>query len=109
MMAIFLKTDVGTERVRMADLYFMEGYGNFVQCHLASGRVLLTAETMKQLESQLPAAQFLRIHKSYVVNLAAIERFSGNILVVGTRELPVSSTYRQDVLRHLNGASRAPR
>jgi two-component system LytT family response regulator len=107
--AIFLKTDAGTERVRLADLHFIEGYGNFVKCHLASGRVLLTAETMKQLESQLLAAQFLRIHKSYVVNLAHVERFSGNILVVGTRELPVGSTYRQDVLRHLTGASREPR
>ncbi|RZL06604.1 MAG: response regulator transcription factor [Hymenobacter sp.] len=109
MTAIFLKTDAGTERVRLADLHFIEGYGNFVKCHLASGRVLLIAETMKQLESQLPAAQFLRIHKSYVVNLASIERFSGNILVVGTRELPVGSTYRQDVLRHLQGAAREPR
>jgi two-component system LytT family response regulator len=100
--AIFLKTDAGTERVRLAELHFIEGYGNFVKCHLANGRVLLTAETIKQLESQLPAAQFLRIHKSYVINLAAIERFSGNILVVGTRELPVGSTYRQEVLRHLH-------
>lgn len=107
--AVFLKTDAGTERVRLADLHFMEGYGNFVKCHLASGRVLLIAETMKHLESQLPTAQFLRIHKSYVVNLTAIERFSGNILVVGTRELPVGSTYRQDVLRHLHGAVREPK
>lgn len=104
--AIFLKTDAGIERVRLADLHFMEGYGNFVKCHLGSSRVLLIAETMKQLESQLPATQFLRIHKSYVVNLASIERFSGNILVVGTHELPVGSTYRQDVLRHLHGVSR---
>ena len=107
--AIFLKTDAGTERVRLADLHVLEGYGNFVKCHLASKRVLLIAETMKQLESQLPAAQFLRIHKSYVINLAAIERFSGNILVVGTRELPVGSTYRQSVLRHLHGTAREPR
>lgn len=99
--SIFLKTDAGTERVRFADLHFVEGYGNFVKCHLASGRVLLTAETMKQMESQLPAGQFLRIHKSYLVNLASVERLSGNVLLVGARELPVGSTYRQDVLRHL--------
>ena len=99
--SIFLKTDAGTERVRFAELLFVEGYGNFVKCHLASGRVLLTAETMKQMESQLPAGQFARIHKSYLVNLASVERLSGNVLLVGARELPVGSTYRQDVLRHL--------
>lgn len=99
--SIFLKTDAGTERVRLADLCFVEGYGNFVKCHLASGRVLLTAETMKQMESQLAGARFLRIHKSYLVNLASVERLSGNVLRVGGAELPVGSTYRQDVLRAL--------
>lgn len=99
--SIFLKTDAGTERVRFAELLFVEGYGNFVKCHLAAGRVLLTAETMKQMESQLPAGQFLRVHKSYLVNMASVERLSGNVLLVGARELPVGSTYRHDVLRHL--------
>ena len=99
--SIFLKTDAGTERVRFAELLFVEGYGNFVKCHLASGRVLLTAETMKQMESQLPTRQFIRIHKSYLANMASVERLSGNVLLVGARELPVGSTYRQDVLRHL--------
>jgi DNA-binding LytR/AlgR family response regulator len=99
--SIFLKTDAGTERVRFAELLFVEGYGNFVKCHLASGRVLLTAETMKQMESQLLAGQFLRTHKSYLVNLAHVERLSGNVLLVGAREVPVGSTYRQEVLRHL--------
>ncbi len=100
--SVFLKTDAGTERVRFADLHFVEGYGNFVKCHLASGRVLLTAETLRHMEGQLPAAQFVRIHKSYLVNLAAVERLSGNVLLVGARELPVGSTYRQDVLRRLH-------
>ena len=99
--SLFLKTDAGTERVRFAELLFVEGYGNFVKCHLASGRVLLTAETMKQMEGQLPAGQFVRIHKSYLVNMASVERLSGNVLLVGPRELPVGSTYRQEVLRHL--------
>ena len=98
---MFLKTDAGTERVRFDELLFVEGYGNFVKCHLAAGRVLLTAETLKQMESQLPASRFVRVHKSYLVNLAAVERLSGNVLRVGARELPVGSTYRQDVLRHL--------
>jgi DNA-binding LytR/AlgR family response regulator len=100
--SLFLKTDAGTERVRFAELLYVEGYGNFVKCHLAAGRVLLTAETMKQMESLLPAAQFVRTHKSYLVNLAGVERLSGNSLLVGGRELPVGSTYRQDVLRRLH-------
>ena len=99
--AIFLKTDAGTERVRLPELLWVEGYGNFVKCHLASGRVLLTAETMKHMEAQLAARRFLRVHKSYLVNLACVERLRGNVLLVGGREVPVGSTYRHDVLRAL--------
>jgi len=100
--AIFLKTDAGTERVRLADLLLVEGHGNFIKCHLVTGRVLLTAETMKYMEAQLPAGQFVRLHKSYLANLTHIERLSGNLLMVGGRELPIGATYRQEVLRCLH-------
>jgi two-component system LytT family response regulator len=99
---IFLKTDAGKERVRLADLLLVEGHGNFVKCHLATGRVLLTAETMKYMETQLSASQFVRLHKSYLANLMHVERLSGNLLVVGGRELPIGATYRQEVLRCLH-------
>ena len=56
---------------------------------------------MKQMESQLPTGRFVRVHKSYLANLASVERLSGNVLLVGQRELPVGSTYPQEVLRHL--------
>ena len=101
--SLFLKTDNGTERVRLNELLFIEGYGNFVKCHLAAGRVLLTADTLKHLASQLPAAGFVRTHKSYLVNVTHIERLSGNCLRVGSRELPIGNTYRHDVLRRLQG------
>jgi hypothetical protein len=61
---------------------------NFVKCRLASGCVLLTAETMKQLELQLAGSQFIRVHKFYLVNLAYIERLSDNSLLVGTHKPP---------------------
>jgi DNA-binding LytR/AlgR family response regulator len=99
--SFFLKTDAGTERVRFAELLYVEGYGNFVKCHTSAGRTLLTAETMKQMESSLPATQFLRVHKSYLVNMACVERLSGNSLHIGGREVPVGSTFRADVLRRL--------
>ncbi|AII51406.1 hypothetical protein N008_05330 [Hymenobacter sp. APR13] len=99
--SFFLKTDAGTERVRFSELLYVEGYGNFVKCHTAAGRTLLTAETMKQMESTLPVAQFLRVHKSYLVNMTCVERLSGNCLHVGGREVPVGSTFRTDVLRRL--------
>lgn len=99
--SLFIKTDIGTERVRFGELRYVEGYGNFVKCHAGQGRMLLTAETMKQMECQLPATQFVRVHKSYLVNLMHVQRLSGNVLLVDGQEVPVGSTFRADVLRRL--------
>ena len=62
----------------------------------------LTGLELLRALPQLPAAQFMRTHKSYLVNLASVERLSGNVLLVGPREVPVGSTYRQEVLRQLH-------
>ncbi|MGI4832339.1 MAG: LytR/AlgR family response regulator transcription factor [Janthinobacterium lividum] len=98
---LFLKTDAGTERVRFGELLFVEGCGNFIKCHLAAGRVLLSPGTLKQLATQLPLTQFLRAHKSYLVNLTHVERLQGNTLLIGTHALPIGNAYRQAVLRGL--------
>lgn len=98
---LFLKTGAGSERVRFAELLVLEGYGNFVKVHRVAARLLLTPTTLKQLEERLPTAEFLRVHKSYLVNLAHIERVSGNYLQVGSHDIPIGNTYRQEVLRRL--------
>jgi DNA-binding LytR/AlgR family response regulator len=97
---LFLKTEVGSERVRFAEL-LLQGYGNFVKVHEVAAHLLLTPTTLKKLEERLPTPTFLRVHKSYLVNLVHIERVSGNYLQVGPRAIPVGNTYRQEVLRRL--------
>ena len=62
---------------------------------------MITRLSLKGLDERLGLHKFLRIHKSYLVNRANVERLNGNMLLVGPRELPIGSTYRQDVLRHL--------
>lgn len=99
---LFLKTEGGSERVRYTELLVLEGYGNFVKVHRLGARLLLTPTTLKELIDRLPAPQFLRVHKSYVVNLAQVEQVSGNYLQVGSHQIPIGHTYRQDVLRRLH-------
>ena len=99
---LFLKTEGGSERVRYTELLVLEGYGNFVKVHRLGARLLLTPTTLKELVDRLPALQFLRVHKSYVVNLTHVAQVSGNFLQVGPHQIPIGHTYRQDVLRRLH-------
>jgi DNA-binding LytR/AlgR family response regulator len=94
--SIFLRVNRKDHKVRFAEIRFLEGYGNYVKVHLERETVLV-AETMTRLEQTLPAEQFLRVHKSYIVALDRIERFGTRSVCAGDVEIPVGRSYRRRV------------
>jgi DNA-binding LytR/AlgR family response regulator len=91
------------ETVKTQDIYYLQSYGNYVKVFMENGRMILATSTTHQLQNQLPAQAFLRIHKSYIVNRRFIRAFSSNSVIVGKERLPVGISYRQAVLASLNG------
>lgn len=89
-----------TESVDTADILYLQSYGNYVKVYL-EGRMLLATSTTHQLQSQLPAKSFLRIHKSFIVNRRYIKAYSNNSVVVGQEKLPIGISYRQSVMSTL--------
>jgi two-component system, LytTR family, response regulator len=61
----------------------------------------MTLQTLKQFETDLPAALFCRVHKSYMVSLSKIERADRNTVYIGETSIPVSNTYRKSFLELL--------
>lgn len=99
--SIVVKVDADWVRVRFDELLYAQSWGNYVKLFLP-GRMLLTPLTTSELESRLPADQFIRIHKSYIVALTKIERLSGNTLHIGENELPVGITFRRELTERLH-------
>ena len=99
--SIMVKVDADWVRVRFDELLYAQSWGNYVKLFLP-GRMLLTPLTTSELESRLPADQFIRIHKSYIVALNKIERLSGNTLHIGETELPVGITFRRELTERLH-------
>ncbi|MVM35966.1 response regulator receiver protein [Spirosoma sp. HMF4905] len=64
----------GAQWLSIADLIYLEGVANYTWLHWADGRRVLIPYTLKRLESQLPDAWFLRLHRQYLVNRQFIER-----------------------------------
>lgn len=98
--SIMVKVDADWIRVRLDELLYAQSWGNYVKLFLP-GRMLLTPLTTAELESRLPADQFVRIHKSYIIALNRIERLSGNTLQIGETELPVGITFRRELTDRL--------
>ena len=92
----FIKVDGALRKVELADILYVEGMKDYVMFHLASVRgPLVTHMTMKAAGEMLPAGQFMRIHRSYIVSLQQISSFTAaGDLKVGDALLHVSDAYR---------------
>ena len=97
-----VKADGQYRKVPLADILFVESWQEYVRIHTVGG-VLLTLERLKNLEAQLPAGPFVRVHRSYLVATARVTALDGNELVLGPHRVPVSRDLREQVLRQIFG------
>lgn len=83
-------------RVKISEVTYIEGLGNYVMIHLTSGEKLTVYTSMKELLLCLPSQEFFRIHKSYIVAINNITSFEYHQIKIGDATLPVGKNYRKD-------------
>ena len=88
-----LDYDVG---IRFNEIKYIEGMREYVRIHLTDGNPVMTLLSMKALEEKLPPQQFMRVHRSYIVNLNKINVIERNRIVFDTDVyIPVSEQYKE--------------
>lgn len=98
---IFIKSEKRIEKVELSDILYAEVLGNYITLY-TDRKAIVAYLTMKSLEGQLPADDFIKIHQSFLVNRCKIESLEGNDLKVGTKSLPISRNYRDSVTSLIN-------
>ncbi|MBD2722969.1 LytR/AlgR family response regulator transcription factor [Hymenobacter armeniacus] len=97
----FVKVDNKLVRVTFDDVRYVEALGDYV--HVITDRSkLIVYSTMKAVEEKFPATRFVRVHRSFIVNLDHIQALEDNSLVVESKHIPVGQTYLRDVMQRLN-------
>lgn len=84
---ILVKSDRRTCKIQLADILYIEGLGNYVTYHLRDGEKKVVYSSLKDTQSQLPE-QFLRLHRSYLINKNAIESFNNEEVLIAGHALP---------------------
>jgi two-component system LytT family response regulator len=93
---LFVKSDYKIARIAVNDIIYIEGMREYVRIHLNSGKPLMPLMTLRVLEEQLPADRFMRVHRSYIVNLEKIITVEHNRIVFdGKVYVPVSEQYKE--------------
>lgn len=99
--SFFIKVDGIQRKVRFEDILYVESKGNFVRLHCEDMR-LMTADTLSNMEQKLSPYGFLRVHKSYIVNLEKVTGLEGNRLLIQEIKIPIGNSYKQGVLKMIN-------
>lgn len=94
---LFVKTGYDWARIDLAALLYLEADDNYLTFHEPDRRTL-TRMKLSEAMDKLPAEQFVRIHKSYVVSLAKIDKIERHQVILASRRLPVSGTFRPELL-----------
>ncbi|HTJ12768.1 MAG TPA: LytTR family DNA-binding domain-containing protein [Dinghuibacter sp.] len=96
----FVKCNNQIEKVLYNELVYAEAMANYVMLYTLS-RKLMVYVTIKGLEEQLPAGDFIKVHKSYLVNIRKIKSIDGNVLDVGIARVTVSQNLRDKVMQEV--------
>lgn len=92
---ISIKADYKVTMVRYADIIFVESVGEYVRLHLTNAPAITTLFRLKNMESALPSDRFMRVHRSYIVNLSHVTGYSRSRVMLDNGEyVPVSVNYR---------------
>lgn len=100
---IFLKVEYQMVKVPLKSILFIEGLKDYVKVHIKNEqRQILTLTSLKSLEDRLPSGRFMRVHRSYIVNLDQINAVTRNSIVIGNITIPVSDQYKDEFNLYLS-------
>jgi DNA-binding LytR/AlgR family response regulator len=98
---IFLKTGSKIIRVPFQDLFYIEGFREYIKVHTSTHKHIVYQSLSKVLEA-LPADNFVRVHRSFIINVSKIESIDGNLIKIGNEEIPVSKSQRESFMTLIN-------
>ncbi|MET2986358.1 LytR/AlgR family response regulator transcription factor [Aureibaculum conchae] len=97
---IFVRADRKMVKINFSEILYIESLSDYIQIHFKD-KTVTTRETISNIEAKLPQQQFLRVHRSFIVSIAKIELFTNEFVEINNKAIPISRTYKNDVLKQL--------
>lgn len=98
---IFIKSDGRLVRLNNDDILYIESMGDYVK-FVTADKKYITHNTIKNLEEKVNKQHFVKVHRSYIINITKIDDIRENDLFIKGAEIPISKAHRADILKRLN-------
>lgn len=99
---LFIRADYSLNKILISDILFIEGLDDYLKIHIENQKTIVARMTMKAILEKLPANAFLRVHRSYIIPVARIDKVRNKIIYIGEEEIPVSASYEAPFLLAIN-------
>ncbi len=102
--AIFLKTEYKIVRINISQIHYVEAMSEYLRIYLVDNpRPIIVLLSMKKMEERLPKRSFMRVHRSFIINLKMIREVSKSRIVLGDDiDIPIGDSYRDQFLAYIN-------
>jgi len=96
--SIFVKNGEYYTKIELDSIFYIEAAGSYCTVFTEKGEFILS-NNLSNFEHKVGHSSFIRIHRSYIVNIDKVEAFDAHFIVVNKKELPISKTHRQETLK----------
>lgn len=102
---IYVKADKKMVKIKLNEVLHIESLKDYVRIK-TTNKTIITHQKISQLEEKLPKNDFLRVHRSYIIATQKVDSFSGAIIEIGEKEIPIGRNYKNQVISFLNEGHR---
>jgi DNA-binding LytR/AlgR family response regulator len=94
--SIFVRADFSLVRIPLDDILYIEGLADYLKIYIRDRKTIIARMTMKDMMEKLPSADFIRVHRSYILPFRRIEAVRGTTIIIGEMEFPIGRTYTSE-------------
>lgn len=99
---LFIRADYSLIKILISDILFIEGLDDYLKIHIQNQKTIVARMTLKAILEKLPATEFARVHRSFIVPISKIEKVRNKIIFIQEEEIPVSASYETAFFTLLN-------
>jgi len=96
--SIVIKSNLKKLKVYLSKIKWIEAYGDYIKI-VTDDENHLVLSTMKSFEKELTAGKFLRVHKSFIINIERVDKFNNKYIEIGTTKIPLSRNKKDEILK----------
>ena len=99
---LFVKVDYSLAKVIIKDIFYIEGLDSYIKFHFENGKTLLLRSSLKSIAEKLPAHEFIRVHRSYIIAISKIDTVQEGAIIINGKPVPVADAYRSALNKRMN-------